>query len=270
MMAKRNYKRERERSKALARQQRMIQAARRRRRNQIIAGVTVAALAAGGIVTAVVVSVVNSRNAPVDSPISDLTDGADLTTPDTGETPASEPGPNPRASYTAAPSPVLAEGREWTGQIQTSVGNLEITLDGVAAPQATANFVVLAHDGYFDATSCHRVTLGETGILQCGSVTGDGTDNPGYQFGPLENTPEGDVYPVGTIAMARTQAGEDTMGSQFFIVYQESVFPGGYTIFGHVTSGIDIIEEVAKQGTTNSTMDGPPNTTVTIDRIELQ
>ncbi|MDR1187994.1 MAG: peptidylprolyl isomerase, partial [Bifidobacteriaceae bacterium] len=171
--------------------------------------------------------------------------------------------------YDAPPDPSLAEGREWTGVLTTSVGPLDISLDGVAAPQAAANFIQLARDGYYDGSSCHRLTTDGIFVLQCGSLTGDGTDDPGYQFGPLENTPADEVYPPGTIAMARAQA-EDSQGAQFFIVYQQSSIPGGYSVFGHVTSGLDLIEGVAAAGTTDGGTDGQPATTVTIDGIELQ
>lgn len=262
-MAKRNLQRERERRKALARQQRMIAKAKRRRRNQLIAGITVAALAVGGLATVVVTSVLSSRDKdaaeqPTGDPAADLTPTAAAT---------AEPEPN----SSLVPDPALAEGREWTGALATSVGDVEFALDGVAAPQAVANFVSLARAGYYDGSSCHRLTTDGIFVLQCGSLTGDGTDNPGYQFGPIENSPDDGVYPAGTIAMANA-GGEDTQGSQFFITYEESSIPveiGRYSVFGHVTSGLELIEAVAAAGTVDGTSDGQPATTVTIDGIEL-
>ncbi|MDR2565037.1 MAG: peptidylprolyl isomerase [Bifidobacteriaceae bacterium] len=262
MMAKRNLQRERERRKALARQQRMIAKAKRRRRNQIIAGVTVAAVAVGGLAAVIITSALSGRN---DEPAAAPSDTGAVYTPEPDPT---EPG-NGKATYTAVPDPSLAEGREWTGTMQTSVGEIAFTLDGAAAPQATANFVQLARDGYYDASSCHRLTTDGIFVLQCGSLTGDGTDSPGYQFGPLENVPEDDVYPPGTIAMARAGT-EDSQGAQFFITYQESVIQGGYSVFGHVTSGLEAIEGVAASGTEDGGTDGRPAIAVTIDGIELQ
>ncbi|MDR2378337.1 MAG: peptidylprolyl isomerase [Bifidobacteriaceae bacterium] len=268
MMAKRNLQRERERRKALARRERMIAKARRRRRNQIIAGVTVAAVAVGGLAAVVITSVLSGTDdevSPYDS--STALETAQTTPAETTDDPAT-PGSG-QATYTAAPDPALAEGREWSGAMQTSVGEIAFTLDGALAPQATANFIQLAIDGYYDGSSCHRLTTDGIFVLQCGSLTGDGTDNPGYQFGPLENVPEDGVFPPGTIAMARASA-EDSQGAQFFIVYQESSIPGGYSVFGHVTSGLEAIEAVAAAGTEDGGTDGRPATTVTIDGIELQ
>ncbi|MDR3107738.1 MAG: peptidylprolyl isomerase [Bifidobacteriaceae bacterium] len=278
-MAKRNLRRERARRKALARQQRMIAKAKRRRRNQLIAGITVATLALAGVAAVVVTSILSGDDNTVAAEPADDT-SADFTAAPTDPANSeptdpvdSEPTeavtPNPKATYTAVPDPALAEGREWAGSMATSVGDVGFTLDGAAAAQATANFVQLASDGYYDASSCHRLTTANIFVLQCGSLTGDGTDNPGYQFGPLENVPEDGVYPAGTIAMARASA-EDSQGAQFFIVYAETTLPGGYSVFGHVTSGLELIEAVAAAGTVDGGTDGQPATTVTIDGIELQ
>ncbi|MDR1442085.1 MAG: peptidylprolyl isomerase [Bifidobacteriaceae bacterium] len=264
-MAKRNLRRERERRKALARQERMIASARKRRRNQIIAGVTVAALAVGGISAAVVAAVINDRQ---EKKAAEQYDSSASFTPEpdasiTTDTPVTPP------AYTAPPDPSLAEGREWTGTMATSQGTIGFTLDGAAAPQAAANFIQLSRDSYYTGSSCHRLTTSGIFVLQCGSLTGDGTDNPGYQFGPLENVPQDNVYPPGTIAMARAGT-EDSQGAQFFITYQASSIPGGYSVFGHVTSGLELIEQVAAAGTADGSTDGRPATTVTIDGIELQ
>ncbi|MDR0627934.1 MAG: peptidylprolyl isomerase [Bifidobacteriaceae bacterium] len=266
-MAKRNLKRERERKKALARQQRMIAKAKRRRRNQLIAGITVAAVAVGGLGWVVVASIMAGRDSTSAEP-TPLDTGNVLAT-ETPVVPELSPPPEARATYSAPPDPALAEGREWTGVITTSLGSIEFTLDGVNAPQATANFIQLARDGYWDGSSCHRITTDGIYVLQCGSLTFDGTDNPGYQFGPLENIPADGLYPAGTMAMARAEA-EDSQGGQFFITYQQSAWDNGYSVFGQVTSGLELIEGVAANGTVGGGTDGQPATTVTINRIELQ
>ncbi len=80
----------------------------------------------------------------------------------------------------------------------------------------------LAESGYFDGTSCHRLTTSGIYVLQCGDPTGTGTGDPGYKFGPVENAPTDDVYPAGTVAMARQGGDADSMGSQFFLVYEDS------------------------------------------------
>ncbi|MDR2382245.1 MAG: peptidylprolyl isomerase [Bifidobacteriaceae bacterium] len=265
-MGKRNLKRERERRRALARQQRMIAAAERRRRRQLAIGITVPAIAVVGVAAVIVMLLVNREDTPTPTTSETPTETVDASGA-TEET--ADPGSTPRATYTAVPDPALAEGREWTGEIVTSVGTLGITLDGAAAPQATANFIQLAGDGYYNASSCHRLTTDGIFVLQCGSLTGDGTDNPGYQFGPVENAPADEIYPTGTIAMARA-ASEDSQGAQFFIVYEPSTIPGGYSVFGQVTSGLEAIEQVAAAGTADGSTDGTPATAVIIEWIELK
>ncbi|WP_345940100.1 peptidylprolyl isomerase [Paraoerskovia marina] len=173
---------------------------------------------------------------------------------------------------TSAPDPSTAEGREWTGELTTSIGEIGVTLDGAAAPAAVANFVALADAGYFDGTDCHRLTTAGIWVLQCGDPTGTGTGGPGYSFGPIENAPADGLYPAGTIAMART-AEPDSMGSQFFIVYQDTELPtdgGGYTVFGTVTSGLDAVQAVADEGTADGASDGSPATPVTIEGVEIK
>ncbi|WP_435735827.1 peptidylprolyl isomerase [Cellulosimicrobium sp. PMB13] len=172
------------------------------------------------------------------------------------------------------PPATAAEGREWTSTLATSVGDITLTLDGAEAPQAVASFVALADSGYFDDTSCHRLTTSGIFVLQCGDPTGTGTGDPGYKFGPIENAPTDDVYPAGTVAMARQGGDGESMGSQFFLVYEDSTIPadaaGGYTVFGTITSGLDVVQAVADAGTADGAGDGSPATPVTIEGVETQ
>ena len=134
--------------------------------------------------------------------------------------------------------------------------------------------MTLAESGYFDGTSCHRLTTSGIYVLQCGDPTGTGTGDPGYKFGPVENAPTDDVYPAGTVAMARQGGDGDSMGSQFFLVYEDSTIPsdaaGGYTVFGTITSGLDVVQAVADAGTQDGSGDGSPATPVTIEGVETQ
>ena len=231
-------KRERERARLREQKwtQRQFQARARRRRAWTIAG------AVSGVAVVAVVTVLAVR----------------ANTPD--------------KTFTLPPA-ADAEGREWTGDLRTSAGEIAFTLDGQAAPQAVANFVSLAQGGFFDGTDCHRLTTEGIFILQCGDPTGTGTGGPGYEFGPVENAPTDGLYPAGTIAMARTDAGTDTMGSQFFLVYEDTTLPtttGGYTVFGKITSGLDVVRAVADAGTADGSGNGSPATPVTIEGVETQ
>lgn len=227
--------------------------AAREQRNRRIAGWFLAGLALVGVVL-VVIAVVNRQADPLDE--------AAAATPE-----ATEP------TIAAAPDPALAEGRTWTVQLTTSAGDLTLELDGATAPQAVASFVQLANDGFFDATTCHRLTVTDPmRVLQCGDPTGTGTGGPDWRFGPIENAPDDGVYPAGTVAMARAQDDASSMGSQFFLVYEDSTIPddaaGGYTVFGRVTAGLDVLRSVAEAGVETGTE--TPVTQVTIEKVETQ
>lgn len=192
-------------------------------------------------------------------------------------TPSRTADPTPSASARtgnggALPDAALAESRTWSGTLATSAGDIGVELDGAAAPQAVANFVTLAQEGYFDDTPCHRLVTTGIHVLQCGDPTGTGTGGPGYAWGPIENAPADDVYPAGTIAMARIGGDGESMGSQFFLVYEDSQIPsdaaGGYTVFGRMTSGLDVVQAIADAGT----QDGSerPVSDVTIEGVEIQ
>ena len=171
--------------------------------------------------------------------------------------------------------PSVSENREWSGELAFAETSLEITLDGAVAPQAVANFVDLNSRDYFDESSCHRVTTEGLFVMQCCDPLGLGIGNPGYTFGPLENTPDDGVYPAGTLAMARAANDASSMGSQFFIVYDDSEIPddavGGYTVFGHVTGGLeDFIERYVEPGTADGYTDGQPAVPVFIESITIR
>ena len=172
------------------------------------------------------------------------------------------------------PSPTFAQDRTWTAKVTTNRGPITVELDGHAAPQAVASFVYLAQHGFFDSTPCHRLTTSSIFVLQCGSPDGSPSGGPGYTFGPIENAPADNVYKAGTLAMARVMGDGASMGSQFFLVYQDSTIPpdsaGGYTVFGKITSGLDIVQAVAAQGVSGGGQDGPPATPVTIQGVDTK
>jgi peptidyl-prolyl cis-trans isomerase B (cyclophilin B) len=174
------------------------------------------------------------------------------------------------------PDPSVAEDRVWTGTLTLNDIPLGIELDGVAAPQAVASFVTGIADGYYDGKTCHRLVTADTaGLIQCGSLDGTGASDPSYGFGPVENAPADGVYPAGTIAMARVGNDAFSQGRQFFVVYQDTPLPadaaGGYTVFGHVTSGLDaLIAQIAAAGTADGSGDGAPAVATTITGVTIQ
>lgn len=172
------------------------------------------------------------------------------------------------------PSPALAESRIWTGLMQVGEASLELELDGVNAPQAVANFLDLSNKGFYEGVSCHRLVTDGIYVLQCGDPSGTGSGGPGYNFGPIENDPKNDNYATGTLAMARVGGNDNSMGSQFFIVYKDSRIPsdsaGGYTIFGKITGGLDQLAPVIEAGVEGGASDGPPALPTLLSAIELR
>lgn len=152
--------------------------------------------------------------------------------------------------------------------ISTNQGDLHATLDADSAPCTVHSFLSLAEQGYFDDTPCHRLVTSGIYVLQCGDPTGTGTGDPGYTL-PDENLPEAkkNDYPAGTVAMAN--AGPNTGGSQFFIVYRDTTLPPAYTVWGKVTSGLDAVKKIAADGTADGRSDGPPKKPVTITAVTV-
>jgi peptidyl-prolyl cis-trans isomerase B (cyclophilin B) len=124
----------------------------------------------------------------------------------------------------------------------------------------------LAEQGYFDDTSCHRLTTQGIFVLQCGDPTATGSGGPGYSF--ADELTGQETYPAGTIAMAN--AGPDTNGSQFFLVYEDTELAPSYTTFGTLDdAGLDVVREVADAGVQGGAADGPPATEVVIESVSV-
>jgi peptidyl-prolyl cis-trans isomerase B (cyclophilin B) len=174
-----------------------------------------------------------------------------------------------------------------TASMSTNQGNLGLVLDNAKAPCTVNSFASLAQQGYFNDTPCHRLTatppqadpnaLG-LDVLQCGDPTGSGQGGPGYQFAneyptdqyqpdsPALSQPV--VYPRGTLAMAN--AGPNTNGSQFFLVYKDSQLPPNYTAFGTIdATGLETLDKIAKNGIEGGGGDGKPAQPVQIKYIQL-
>lgn len=199
------------------------------------------------------------------------------------------PAPSASAAASATPTPsaaagkntgdvpasTLALGRTWTGTLSLNKIPLGITLDGALAPQAVSSTIHLIQTGFYKDVPCHRLTAGGFFVLQCGDPTGKGTGGPGYSYGPIENAPKDNVYPAGTIAMARQGGNAYSIGSQFFIVYKDTTIPadavGGYTVLGTVTSGLDeLTKKITDAGVTGGGTDGAPAVATTITSVSVQ
>ena len=154
--------------------------------------------------------------------------------------------------------------------MKTTIGDFKLTLDSQRTPCTTNSFVSLVDQGFFDGTTCHRLTISDFfKVLQCGDPNGDGSGGPGYTI-PAEFDGT-ETYPAGTLAMARAQS-PDSGGSQFFIVYGDTGLDPAYTVFGTVDQAtVDAITEAAKAGVTPvlGPEDGTPKTDISIDSASV-
>ena len=192
-----------------------------------------------------------------DSPDSSGGGGATCEYPEGGGAPARDVEPPPGESTATGDVDVT---------ISTSAGDVGATLDAEAAPCTVNSFLSLAEQGYFDDSPCHRLTTDGIFVLQCGDPTGVGSGGPGYSF-PDELTGD-EKYKAGTLAMAN--AGPDTNGSQFFMVYDDTQLAPDYTVFGSIDkAGLEVLSGIAAKGTANGAPDGPPKEPVQIQSVTV-
>jgi cyclophilin family peptidyl-prolyl cis-trans isomerase len=146
--------------------------------------------------------------------------------------------------------------------LHTSEGAVELELYPDDAPKTVENFVKLSRDGFYDGVIFHRVI--PDFMIQGGDPTGTGTGGPGYQFGDEFNE-----HRVARGALAMANAGPNTNGSQFFIVTAEATpwLDGKHTVFGRVTSGMDVVDRISE---VDRDANDRPRQPVTIDRVELR
>jgi peptidyl-prolyl cis-trans isomerase B (cyclophilin B) len=170
----------------------------------------------------------------------------------------------PAAKKVSLPAATPDFTGSYQATINTNLGKLTFNLLNSKATCTVNSFVHLAKAGYFDNTQCHRLLTSGIYVLQCGdpyaaaaaklscSTTSKiGTGTPGYDFASENLT--GAKYPTGTVAMAN-EGTANSNGSQFFIVYKDSTSGlntssgPAYTPFATVSSGLGIVQNVAKDG----------------------
>jgi peptidyl-prolyl cis-trans isomerase B (cyclophilin B) len=172
----------------------------------------------------------------------------------------------------------------YTATLDTNLGPIKFNLLNSEATCTVNSFVHLAEAGYFNNTQCHRLVTSSIYVLQCGDpystattkltcseTSKVGTGTPGYEFASENLT--GAKYPAGTVAMAN-EGSATTNGSQFFIVYQNSTsgLTASYTPFATVSSGLDIVQNVAKDGYScqyAGAGGGAPKEKVIIDSVKI-
>ena len=140
-----------------------------------------------------------------------------------------------------------------------------ITTFGKLAPVTLTALTALAKAKYFDGSLCHRLTTSKLFVLQCGDPSATGSGGPNFQYGD-ENLPKAvaNNYPAGSVAMANS--GPGTNGSQFFLVYANTTLGPNYTIWGKITTGLNIVKAIAAAGVKGGGVDGTPAKKIAIEK----
>jgi cyclophilin family peptidyl-prolyl cis-trans isomerase len=148
--------------------------------------------------------------------------------------------------YPTLPPQTIDEGKRYIATIRTNKGDIVVELDAISAPLHTNSFVFLAREGFYNDLTFHRVI--PRFVAQGGDPIGSGTGGPGYRI-PAEI---GLPHQQGVIAMARQpdQVNPQRMssGSQFYITLEPrpDLDQGGYSVFGRVTEGFDVVQQIQK------------------------
>ena len=146
-------------------------------------------------------------------------------------------------TYNSKPEFTIDTNKQYTAEIKTSSGDMTIELFIDTAPNTVNNFISLSQDGYYNNVIFHRVI--KDFMIQGGDPSGTGHGEmgkyPGYEFSDELSNPM--PYEKGILAMANR--GPNTNGSQFFIMHTDYPLPYQYTIFGKVTDGFDVIDQIA-------------------------
>jgi cyclophilin family peptidyl-prolyl cis-trans isomerase len=146
--------------------------------------------------------------------------------------------------FEGLPPTIVDPAQSYTATIVTAKGEIEVELYTGDAPLTVNNFVYLAQSGFYDGLTFHRVVPGF--VIQGGDPLGSGRGGPGYTV-PAEIVKP---HPKGALATARTgdqvNPKRASSGSQFYITLAPTPhLDGGYTVFGQVTRGIEVVESIA-------------------------
>ena len=167
--------------------------------------------------------------------------------------------------FTACPPLTIDQEATYIATVETVQGSFVMELFADQAPLAVNSFVYLAENGWFDGSTFHRVLPGF--VAQTGDPSGTGYGNPGYRF---SNEVSGEVVfdRAGLVAMANS--GPDSNGSQFFITYAPAPdLNGGYTIFGEVVEGMEVVQTITPRDPQQGA-DLPPGDLIISVTIEKQ
>ncbi|HZD79323.1 MAG TPA: peptidylprolyl isomerase [Actinomycetota bacterium] len=172
----------------------------------------------------------------------------------------------PKPQFAGPPPMRLDASKTYTATIETSCGTFRVRLLADQAPQTVNSFVFLSREGFYDATRIHRIDT-SLDIIQGGDPKGTGTGGPGYSI--KDELSGKESYGPGVVAMAN--AGPNTGGSQFFVVYGDkghTLDPTpNYTIFGRVVKGLDVVRRIAGVPLQGSSQQ--PKQAVYLDKVTI-
>jgi len=152
----------------------------------------------------------------------------------------------------------------------TNCGDIVIETFSKSAPVTTSMLSGLVAGKFYNKTLCHRMIYSQSAaLLQCGDPTASGYGGPLFQFDD-ENLPKAQMnnYPAGTVAMANS--GANTNGSQFFIMAADTTLDPLYTVWGRVTKGLEIVQAVVNNGTTDGQSVGQPKFALAIEKASVR
>jgi cyclophilin family peptidyl-prolyl cis-trans isomerase len=168
-----------------------------------------------------------------------------------------------KREFTSCPPMTIDPLKQYVATLHTEKGDISIELYPDKAPIAVNNFIFLAHNGWYDGVTFHRVISGF--VAQAGDPSGTGFGGPGYAF-VNETSPDLKFDKAGVVAMAN--AGPDSNGSQFFITFAPAPqLDGNYTIFGKVISGMDVAQSLTPRDP-STTLDLAPGDKILSVSIE--
>jgi peptidyl-prolyl cis-trans isomerase B (cyclophilin B) len=148
----------------------------------------------------------------------------------------------------------------------TNCGVITIRPDFGRAPVAVTFMSSLVQQKYFDLTSCHRLTTDVTSFIQCGDPTGTGMGDKVFTY-QKENLPKRfGKYREGTVALQNRNG----ISSQFLIFYEETTLSPNHSVWGRITSGIEILHYISEGGIDGGGTDGKPMRTLVIERAVLR
>jgi cyclophilin family peptidyl-prolyl cis-trans isomerase len=254
-----------------AREQKLEERAKQQRRRTTIRRVVVAVVIAAVVIGIIFLTKSSSKKSSASTSTSTSTStsvaSSTSTTQATGAQatanaaavaagcPSSPTQPLQKPTWSSPPAMTIDTSKTYTAVVKTDVGSFTITLDAKNAPTTVNNFVFLANKQFFDCMAFMRVIPAFMNQTGSPSQSNGGSDSgPGYQFANENDTPSGG-YQAGEVAMANS--GPNTNGSQFFVLagpYNNT----GYNLFGHVTSGMDVVQKINADGSQSGV---PPTVT---------